>query len=385
MNSQFCKWLVSIMVFFCLTLVASSAVAKKPVKPPPEPEPGIGGAACVETELFPAFVYEITGELFLSNAEGDCSIPIYRTDGLLMASNMSYRFLGDMVTGNGVGKIVLSERSLINRKTYAPPKIILVEFEVIDREITTTLPMTPRVLLEQPDDFSVGFGDLSPTGDKIIVSASSEHPTGYIWEFEIPQSGMVEPENWNVLFTLEDDAGIMNPLYGLSDEQERIYFQYDWPDIKLVYIQKDPGSADWSQNPVLIAEDDSLFPGSGAIGLWDYGSGLREVLAAGSWDTIKIFDIDTCAGSIPPGSGDACIVVDGIEGWGPRGISFTTFTQGPLPALLSLYDLALPNMLLSIRECNLDTLMAGSESCYRTVIEGFKDPKRDVYNLDSAD
>ncbi len=370
------------MVFFCLTLVTSSAVAKKPVKPPPEPEPG-DGAACVDTELFPAFVYELTGELFLSNAEGDCSISIYRSAGVIQGypSDISYRFFGDMDTGDGIGKIVWREKSLIDSTRMI---VLLLEFEIEDREITTSLPMTPRVVLEEPlwgEDYGGNIlgPDLSPSGDRIIVSARTpDEVTSYIWEFEIPESDPVEPWSWNTLFTTDGIGRINRPLYGLSNERERIYFSQNF---KLLYIQRNPDSLVWSQNPVLIAEGEGY---SDAIGLWNYGEGLREVLAYQHSQMITILDVDACTGSIPPDSGFRCTVVDGIEGF--NGITFSTFAEGPLPALLYLYNVDKRFYGYSIRECNLEqALLEGGESCYRTVHEAVRSKTRIIIGVDSAD
>ena len=244
--------------------------------------------------------------------------------------------------------------------------------------------MTPRVVLEEPD-WGEGYGgdvkspDLSPLGDRIIVLASTpDRVTSYIWEFEIPESDPVETWSWDVLFTIEGIDWLRRPLYGLSDEQERIYFDTDY---KMFYIQKDPDTHVWSPNPVLIAEDAQQ---PDAIGLWDYGSGLREVLAYSSRDIITILDVDACTGLVTPGSGFRCIVVDGIEGW--RASTFTTSTKGPLPALLYLYQVNKPYWGNSIRECNLvKALLEGGESCHRTVLEAVRSKTRIVVGLDSAD
>lgn len=76
MNTQICKWLISLSVFLGLTFAASSAVAKKPAPPPPPPDPVSDGAVCADSgSFFPAFIYvEIRkdDEIYLSSEE--CSV-----------------------------------------------------------------------------------------------------------------------------------------------------------------------------------------------------------------------------------------------------------------------------------------------------------------------
>lgn len=396
MNSRIFKWLVSFAAFFCLILVVSTATAKKPVKPPPEPEPGGNGAACMDTELFPAFVWEKSKmqEFFLSNAEGDCSISVYLGNEYEGTSSFSYRFFGDMESGNGTGKIVWSQRMEIPKSFYFyPAEIMLLEFEVENREITTPLPLVPRVLMVAPEEMGNVFRpDLSPSGDRVIVSAYTPREIiGYIWEFEIPDPESGPVEEWDVLFTQEADeelglaVGTLHyPHYGLDDQRNRIYFGFDYPDHKLAYIEQNPSTGVWSKEATLITELEKGI-GPRAIGLWGFGDGVKEVIASSRYidgsRIIGVFDIDACASTVPPGVGDDCIIADGIEGW-IHGISFTTHTEGPLPALLYIYDVDVKKVGYEIRECDL-TLPG--DLCYRTVIEGIVNRTRTVYSVDSAD
>ena len=360
-----------------------------PVDPPPDPEPENPGALCVDSgSSFPAFAYVFTGEIFLSNSEGDCSISIYKSDEL--SANISYRFFGNLETGNGSGKIVWSTRYFDFKLVggFTRSRTLLLEFQAEAGAITTPLPLAPRLLLEEPENFGNAFHpDLNLTGDKVIISAYElGEVRGYIWEFDIPESGSVAMEDVRVLTTLEvdeeqglDHATFHGPLYGLSDQRERIYFGYDYPDRKISYIEKVTDNL-WSE-PTLITErqDGALEPGS--VGLWDFGTGPKEVLARSytedGIDFIEILDVDACANNV----GD-CVIVDGIEGWDRS--SFTTFTEGQLPALLYLFDVDARNVGYSIRECDLSILQSGG-TCYRTVISGIKDPKRSLYGVDSAD
>lgn len=395
MNTRFFKWLLTITVFFCMILVATNVAAKKPVKPPPPPpDPVDYGSLCAESgSLFPAFAYVFTGEILLSNSEGDCSISIYKEDEAItgVPSNISYRFFGNLDDGDGYGKILWTERHFDFKQEggFTRSKTLLLEFRVEAGAITTAFPLTPRLLLEEPEDFGNVFSpDLNLTGDKVIVSAyETGEVKGYIWEFDIPESGSVAIEDVRVLATLEVDeanglehATFHKPLYGLSDQHQRIYFSYNSPDRKLSYIEKVTDNL-WSE-PTLITEREDGDLGPGSVGLWDFGIGLREVLAFSNTvngiDMIEILDVDACADD----TGN-CVVVDGIEGW--ESASFTTFTEGQLPALLYLFDVDARNVGYSIRECDLTAALESTDGCYRTVISGIKDPKRTLYGVDSAD
>ncbi|MGB5291830.1 MAG: hypothetical protein WBN41_10325 [Lysobacterales bacterium] len=388
MNTRFLKWLLTATVLFCMIFVAANVAAKKPVKPPPDPDPVDTGSLCVDSgSLFPAFAYVFTGELFLSNSEGDCSISIYKSDEV--SAHISYRFFGDLAMGDGYGKIVWSSRYFdFKLGGFTRSKTFLLEFQAEAGAITTTLPLAPRLLLEEPESFgNVFHPDLNLTGDKVIISAYElGEVRGYIWEFDIPESGPVAMEDVRVLTTLEvdedqglDHATFHGPLYGLSDQRERIYFGYDYPDRKFSYIEKVTDNL-WSE-PTLITErwDGALDLGS--VGLWDFGNGSKEVLARSytedDIDFIEILDVEACTSN----EGD-CVIINGIEGWDRS--SFTTFTEGQLPALLYLFDVETQNVGYSIRECDLSILQSGG-TCYRTVISGIKNSKRSLYGVDSAD
>ena len=375
-----------------LALFSPDVVAKKPSKPP-DPDPVDIGSLCADSNsFFPAFAYVFTGELFLSNSDGDCSISIYQENEVIsgIPSSISYRFFGDTEDRDGYGKIVWSERHIdFKLGGFTRSKVLLLEFQVEAGAITTSFPLTPRLILQEPENFGNVFApDLSPAGDEIIVSAyETGEGQGYIWEFDIPENGTVATEeDVRVLTTLTANetqgleyATFHSPLYGLIDQPQRVYFGYDYPDRKISYIEKGAGDV-WSA-PTLIAErwDGDLGPGS--VGLWDFGSGLREVLAfsniVNGIDMIEVLDVDACV------QGSENCVVEGIEGW--ESASFTTFTEGQLPALLYLFDVDARNVGYSIRECDLTSTLNSSTTCFRTVIDGIRNPKRTLYGVNSAD
>jgi hypothetical protein len=228
----------------------------------------------------------------------------------------------------------------------------------------------------------------------VIVSVDGpEDEGGYIWEFEIPEDGPVAFEDVSELLFLDisENPDLVSgtprtPLYGLSDEHQRIYFNYytgSYPYTRNPsYIQKN--GEEWDA-PILIVQRPGGTRGLGSVMEWDYDNTgvFREVIAytteVDGIDQIEILDVDECVET----AGQNCVVVDGIEGW--DGASFTTRTEGQLPALLYLYDVDARNVGCSIRECDLTAAMNAPDTCYRTVIEGIKDRSRSLWGVDSAD
>jgi hypothetical protein len=346
---------------------------------------------CAHSEsFFPAFAYVFTGEIFLSNAEGDCSISIYKEgEGIAdVSSDISYRLFHDQ----GIGKIIWSRRSWDNSIAgFTPSKTYLLEFSVDDGVITDPFPLVPRLLLEEPWNFgNIYHPDLSPDGDSFIVAAYESGETeGYIWEFDIPGDGPVDIDNKReVAYLIPSEAGGLEnatfhgPLYGLMNQPNRVYFGYDYPDRKYAYVELNDGSR---PTPVQVAErfEGHLDPGS--IGLWDFGDGVKEVMSlSGSVHgngAIEILDVDACVANP---DGDDCVILDSIQGSGTTSFA-TRSNSGPLPILLYMYDVDARNVGYSIRECVLNDEYQSSGSCYRTVIDGIKDPTRTLYGVDSAD
>lgn len=384
MNSQFHKWLVSIMVFFCLTLAASSVVAKKPIKP--DPDPGIDGAACVDSlSYFPAFVYSVSGnEIFLSNAAGDCSISIYKTDRTIGGnpSHLSYRLFGDSSPFTGV--IAWSEQYRDDDRVWYPSKIQLLSFTVQDGEIVEPLPIEPILLLEAqyaPPVGNVYAADLSPEGDRVVFAGYENNSDNYFIDETIIDCAPLcrsriyetQPDAYG------DNVSIHQPLYSL--DKQRIYFELDYPDRRLVFIEKDESG--WSDPVLILAHEDGDLD-VGAIGYWDHDgdSFAQEVIAHPrrllDYDTIEILDIEACLATEPHG-GDDCVVIGSrsdegivIEGFAP---SFTSFTGEP-PDLLYLVETKRGP---AVHEFDLSGL---SE---RTAINAIKDKNLWVWGVDAAD
>ena len=343
--------------------------------PEPDPDPENPGSLCADSgSFFPAFAYVFTGEIFLSNSEGDCTISIHKAEKTIsgVPSNISYRFYGGPAEGDGHGKIAFAQRDgLVN---YTLTEILLLEFDIEAGAITTPLPLSPRLIMLEPEGFgNVYAPDLHPDDNKVIVTAYEPGEVrGYIWEFDIPDpgSGYVDSEeDVRELAYLDvnehqvEHATFHNIRYGMSDQHERVYFGYGiYPQWKLSYIEKEE-SGNWSL-PAVIAERFGGYLGPGSIMEWDYdGSGPREVMAftnkVDGGDQIEILDVDACVDNTRP-----CVVIEGIEGWDEA--SFTTFTEGPLPALLYLHKEDARNIGFSIRECDL-TAALQSPNCWTAV------------------
>lgn len=346
MNMHFFKWLISISVFLCLLLGASSVLAKKP-KPPPEPP--IDGAACAESvSFFPAFVHALDNELFLSNAAGDCAIPVYKTDWSIggAPSNLSYRWYGDEYSGTGI--ITWSEQRYDRKGRttgWLNSKIMLLHFTVDKRVIDQALPITPSLLLEAPDTLPVGNvfdPDLSPSGGRVLITGFENYEE-YFFDEILINCTPPEPcrnrifEGW--LNEYGDYFNIKGARYSL--DEQRIYFELvNYPNRRLVFIEKN-GNGEWSSAPTLILDHDDGGLGYGSVGYWDHDDdGYAEEVFAHPRDylgyrSIEILDVEACVAGSPD-----CVVSRGgeeivIEGYGP---SFSSFSDGP-PDLLFLYEL----------------------------------------------
>jgi len=379
-------------VSLCLAgAVSSVAMAKNPPKPPPEPPPD-PGAACAESEsFFPAFVYGFGDEIRLSNAAGDCSILVHRLIDAeirgIDASSIKYR-LFDQGGDSWFGKVIWSEQEDYDSETGWPPtEVRLLEFEVEDQAITTPLPLEPRVLLVEPEGWeNFETPDLSPDGERFVVQArfsKDEGAAAYIFEYEIPESGPVNPKDHELVVALNanelelDSVYASRPTYGVVSNGDRVYFGYGHSPRNLAYVEKNsPENWNSEAEPVLVVTREDGQGGPGDVGLWFDG---REVVArldeVDGLESIEILDVDACvAGEV------GCVLVDGIEA--VQVGSFTTFTEGPLPALLYLYDVDARLVGYEIRECDL---MQSPETCSRTVIPGIKDRTRTLQFVDAAD
>ncbi len=371
MNTQLCKWLISIPLCLCLGLSASSALAKKP-KPPPDPV--IDGAACADSvSFFPAFVYSVDNELFLSNADGDCAIPVYKspTDWIIGGNpdKLSYRWYGD--ADAGIGKVVWEE-DYVGRKNRISDKFQLLSFTVVDGAIVDALPISPDLLLDVGDGAPAGLvasPELSPMGDRVVFTGVGL-VGGLLYFFMDEMEIHCAPLCRDRVFESWQDANgdgfkPNSPHYSL--EKERIYFELiDHPIRRLVFIDKDINGA-WSTEPTLIMDDheDGRY-GPGSVGYWDHdGDGYaQEVIAherefIDGYETIEILDVEACVA----GSPDCVLTRDDeeivIEGYGP---SFNSFSDGP-PDLLFLRE-DLPGEEWTIREYDLST---GSEHPIKTI------------------
>jgi len=398
MNTQICKWLISLSVFLCLTFAASSAVAKKPAPPPPPPDPVSDGAVCADSgSFFPAFMYvEIRNddEIYLSNAAGDCSISVYKADWNIsgIPTHLSYRFYGDSFSGHGV--IVWSEQERDDDYVPLPSKIQMLRFTITDGAIEESLPISPTLLLQQiPRVGSMYAPDLSPEGDRVIFAGNENDDLNYyIDEMRVDCA----PDCRTRLFETRPDANgdnvsIHQPLYGLDGQ--RIYFELGYPNRKLVFIEKDKtgvwpaldyaSSADGtttSESVLILAHEDGSL-GVGGIGYWDYDDdGFAEEVIAHprsflDYHTIEILDVEACVAN----EGGCNVAMYGedimIEGRSP---SFTTFTDDP-PDLLYTY-LASKTSGVALRALDLDNL---SERTLINAIKGANSPF--IGGVDSAD
>lgn len=384
MNVNGRKVLAAIVSLCVACAMSSAAMAKKPPKPPPEPPPD-PGAACAESDsFFPAFVYAFGSEIRLSNAAGDCSILVHELINTeirgIDASSIKYRLFATE-GGGWLGKVIWSEQQDYTVQNGWPPtEVRMLEFQVSDQVITTPLPLEPRVLLVEPEGWeNFETPDLSPDGERFVVQVkySDDAGSAYIFEYDIPGSGPIDPLSGELVVELNaEDLGLeivygSRPTYGIVSDGDRVYFGYGKPQRNLAFVEK---AADerWSSDVQLVVTREDGQGGPGDVGIWSDGS---EVVArlneVDGLESIEILDVDACV----TGEG-ACVLAQGIEA--VQVGSFTTFTEGSLPALLYLYDVDARLVGYEIRECDL------MQSC-RIVIPGIKDRTRTLHYVDAAD
>ena len=391
MNTQLCKWLISIPVCLCLVLSASSALAKKPTPPP---DPIDDGAACVDSGSdFPAFIYvEIRDddEIYLSNAAGDCSISVYKAEWNIsgVPTHLSYRYYGDFSSGHGT--IVWSEQQRDDDYVPLPSKIQMLNFTISGGAVVESLPIVPTLLIQQGTLYAP---DLSPEGERVLFTGNENDGLNYFIDEMIIDCA---PDCRTRIFETRPDLNgdhisIHQPLYGLDGQ--RIYFEYGYPDRKLAFIAKDEDgywpaldygsstSGTTTSDPVLILAHEEGSLGVGGIGYWDYDNDgfAEEVIAHPRYFTdyhaIEILDVEACVANEA-----ACTVSRYgedivIEGRSP---SFTTFTDNP-PALLYTYQTSKTSG-VALRELNLQDFTG------RTLIEAITGRRSPFLGgVDSAD
>jgi hypothetical protein len=329
--------------------------ADDPVDPPPEPDPDPDpSASCANSgSNFPAFVYEVQDQLFLSDATGDCTIAIYKTERQTPWGK-SFRYFpddGDLTSGHG--HLAWLERD----ETNQPMQLYTAEFHVDNGSIVETLPLTPTPLMAEESYI---------TNPALSANASQIYFAGRVGTPEQHFIDVIDLDTEERSRVFETTADEYTPvvIYGLEPglDDKRMYFSLwplyapdgsiDWTQ-SLVYIERD-GDGNWPEiaydasdtrlgsEPTEIMVDDDRHGDALSVGFWDH-DGDGELNTVLSWSTnvdfweVEILDIENCVNGDEP-----CIVLgtrsaSGLAYEGDRP-SLTSFSEYP-PSLLHIrYD-----------------------------------------------
>jgi len=363
-------------------MAATGVEAKKGGGGKPGGNDGVDGAACVDSgSYFPAFAYEVSDfskkgafELYLANAEGDCSIMIYKGN-YSFNGDISYRYY--KITR--MGKIAWAQNKDGHKRNDIQNAVIrLLTFEVEDEAIMGVLPLSSELLYVTPQSSPYGGVsgvELSPSGDKIVFEEWRDYSDHYLWELDLTSLECTDPCLEKIF---ESHTGIndnaKSPAYNLDGD--RVYFElgnFDTDIHNIAFIEK-IGSL-WSDEIIFKTYSNGVVYGDLAVGLWDWDfqGDAREVVAfsrrfGGGVRVLEILDVENClTNSII----DPCVVVDGIPGAEP---SFTNFSAD----LLYLFEDSTVTG-PSVREYDLDG------GTWRTVMDVITGGSNRIHGVDGAD
>ena len=317
---------LAVVVLFVLS-VESQAKPKCPGHPSCQPDddggggggedPPSDGAACVSSSgSFPAAVYQVDdvdkrgrvrgSAIYATNSDMTCSVHLLtrrKGDGL------EFKMVGDegfiTWTQNGADDA--------GRRDPLDPMVKLVKFQVIDKEITTALPLPSTSPYSMPETDFTGLADstISDDGNALYVvehfSTSSAPWVDKILEVDI--SSCSSNCGASEIFVRSDAAAGR-----LVSKGNRIYFgslgNQEIPRDELSYIENNSG---WSATETVIASsEDTLFPNGSfradlSVASMDINDdGVAETVvatAAHGLDNglggVYLLNIDGCTSSTP--------------------------------------------------------------------------------------
>ena len=306
MNTRLFKWLLTVTALFCLSFIATNVTAKKPVKP----TPGNGGAACVDSvSYFPAFAYveyfrpkkkQSAFNIYLSNAEGDCTVAVYSGELGPNGPVISYRYF-DHGDGTGTGKIVWAKNADNYGDDPPLPVIRMIEFRVADQVITETLPLSSELLLRGTQSpyggwqGNVATPDLAPAGDKLVFYGYEDYVNFYLSELNFTICA-IPPCTERFLEAGEGEPHATDPKYSLSTGRLYIKLQpYDDELRRFAFIDKIGET--WSEPHIVWQYPDPIWHLN--VGLWDYDNDeySEEVVAVSTGSGPDYFiDVWGCFG-----------------------------------------------------------------------------------------
>jgi len=314
MNTRIHKGLAVIAMLFCLVFVATNVVAKKPIKPPPEPDPPVGSCETSEA-FFPAFMFwrnqsrgpntEFT--VYLASEDGACVRPLVDVPDSRNA-NWWHSAFSYNETSN-LGRVVWQKggRGDDEWETW------LQEFTVVGNTIAP--PPAPELILVYPDDANM---DVIAYGiPDIDISADLKNVAFTLYDVRLDgissETHVVEIDackGLNPPCTPGTDTLILRDIQQY-DGRGPIWWRIAWGPLgERIYLDEDTPGGEWAARAVRMVTrigdtwtDRYLFTTDEYpeyAGLSDVTSGISgdgEKLAirhGGDCSTISVIDVAEC-------------------------------------------------------------------------------------------
>jgi len=323
--------LLTILTFCILFVPLSFAKKGGGGKPPVEPPPPVEVSCANYDSAFPFFAYQklktgrkgaVSGtEIYLSNADGDCSILVYSSGSIDNRSDLSYRQNGN--DGVIVWKQHTDETASRKDANRYQDIIKVVRFQTSNKEVTSSLPLSANTVAKSGDDTNgFRFIDLSHDGNTVLISYGDNTTTG--------GNGTINSIREMDISSCSSNCSLSAPLYshtesgihglGYSPSGNRIYFASKYLNASahalagqtyVAFIEKQNGA--WSVPRFVTSESNGAYSGDVSyffqpdVAIADLGNGLTEVLAievyraADQSHEVQVIDVGICSAA---GSGD---------------------------------------------------------------------------------
>jgi len=329
----------------------------KPGGDPPPPPPAGNECAGDEFGAFPAAAFtrhilggrrgreEVGTTIFLANAKGDCSIPIYASSGGRI-NPIAYVQSGDS------GRIIWAQnhKDDIGRKEPRLPVIKMVDFTVVNKEVALDPPLAATTVTTFQAASIHGLV-LSADQNTIFYATEESDPIGWLDKLNSIDISTCTSDCTPVVHMEFQNEGVGS--VALNPAGDRVYMSsHDRVnDVNSIFFAEIQSGGVLSPLKDVVTDTDNPYLGAGFpeihVAAWDADNdGDSEEVMAFSYSfdgprTTDIVDLSNCpvagTGSCMA-NGDISILRSGIEGGG----WFTLFPTDPS-------DLA-PNLLMITNE-----------------------------------
>lgn len=261
-------------------------------KPPPDPEPPVETSCYDYESAFPSFAYAVqtsgrkgnTGyDIFLSNADGDCSILIHTTGYKGNNFELAYSQSGN----NGVITWKQSTNENAGRKDPSVnwDQIKVLRFTASNKEMTTSLPLALGAVANSgADGITYKAIDLSSDGNTIVVSYADASDNS-VRLIDISNCSSNCSLGAPLYSHLRDFASSMRGL-SFNAAANRIYFssRYNSNNMNFVAFIEKSGTT-WSLPRMVTTDTNGSYGANVAyfleldVASFDFGYGLKDAVA----------------------------------------------------------------------------------------------------------